>query len=107
VEIPSLNKLSEVDLEYKTPKKLKVGMLLEALAETIPIGIGKAETIAVIADYMINAEGLERETARDTSLQTVLAEWNKVCAEVELFITQNSKSWARVKRSLVSLFLPP
>jgi hypothetical protein len=51
VEIASLNKLSEVDSEYKTLKKLKVGTLLEALADTIPIGIGKAEKIAVIADH--------------------------------------------------------
>jgi hypothetical protein len=91
LEIPSLKKLSEVDSEYKTPKKLKVGTLLEALADTIPIGIDKAEKIAVISDHMLNLEGLERETARDASLRTVLVEWNKVCAGVELFNSEFEK----------------
>jgi hypothetical protein len=85
VEIPSLTKLSEVDATYRTPKKLKVGTLLEVLADTIPIGISKAERIAVIQDHMLAADGSARESARSSSLRTVLAEWNKVCVGVDLF----------------------
>jgi hypothetical protein len=53
--------------------------------DTIPIGVGKAEKIAVIQDHMLAADGSARESARDLSLSTVLAEWNKVCAGVEMF----------------------
>jgi hypothetical protein len=74
VEIPSLTKLSEVDATYQTPKKLKVGTLLEVLADTIPIGIGKAEKIAVIQDHMLAADGSARESTRNSSIRTVLAE---------------------------------
>jgi hypothetical protein len=62
-------KLSEVDATYQTPKKLKVGTLLKALADTIPIGVGKAEKIAVIQDHMLAADGLARESVRDSSLR--------------------------------------
>jgi hypothetical protein len=34
-----LEKLSHVNIDYQTPKKLKVGVLLEAMADTAPIGI--------------------------------------------------------------------
>jgi hypothetical protein len=35
VEVPSLTKLSEANTAYRTPKKMKVGTLLEALADTM------------------------------------------------------------------------
>jgi hypothetical protein len=85
VEAPTLSKLSEVDTTYQTPKELKVGTLLEGLVDTIPVGVGKAEAVEVIKDHMTMADGPDREYAMNTSIQTVLAEWNKVCAGIELF----------------------
>jgi hypothetical protein len=60
VEAPSLEKLSCVNIDYQTPKKLKVGVLLEALADTAPIGIGKAEAIEQIEDHMARPSGDEK-----------------------------------------------
>jgi hypothetical protein len=82
VEAPTLSKLSEVDTTYQTPKKLKVGTLLEGLVDTIPVGVGKAEAVEVIKDHMTMADGPDREYAMNSSIQTVLAEWNKVCAGI-------------------------
>jgi hypothetical protein len=69
VESPSLEKLSEVDFAYhQTPKRLKVGVLLEALADTIPIGIGKTERLEPIKDLMLVESGIARETAVSDSI---------------------------------------
>jgi hypothetical protein len=91
VEAPTLSKLSEVDTTYQTPKKLKVGTLLEGLVDTIPVGVGKAEAVEVIKDHMTMADGPDREYAMNSSIQTVLAEWNKVCAGIELFNAEFGK----------------
>jgi hypothetical protein len=70
---------------YQTPKKLKVGTLLEALSDTMPIGLGKAEEVSRIIDPG-TVEGAEkRESVETESLRTVLAEWNKLGANFELF----------------------
>jgi hypothetical protein len=80
VESPSLEKLSEVDFAYQTPKRLKVGILLEALADTIPVGVVKTESLELIKDPMLVESGPVREAAVAASIRTVLAEWKKVCA---------------------------
>jgi hypothetical protein len=91
VEAPTLLKLSEVDTAYQTPKKLKVGTLLEGLVGTIPVGIGKAEAVEVIKDHMTMADGPDGECATNLSIQTVLAEWNKVCSEIYLYNAEFGK----------------
>jgi hypothetical protein len=91
LEAPTLSKLSEVDTKYQTQKKLKVGTLLEGLVDTIPVGVGKAEAVEVIKDHMTMADGPDREYAMNSSIQTVLAEWNKVCAGIELFNAEFGK----------------
>jgi hypothetical protein len=48
VEAPTLTKSSEVEGIYNTPRKLKAGFIMAALAVTIPIGIRKAEAIQEI-----------------------------------------------------------
>jgi hypothetical protein len=78
-EDPALSKLIKVDTAHQTPKKLKVGALLEALADTIPVGVGKSESIQVIEDHMGKANVVEQEATRNASLREALAEWNKVC----------------------------
>jgi methyl-accepting chemotaxis protein len=70
---------------------LKAGFIMAALADTIPIGIGKAESIQEIEDHLAKADGSERESAKDSSIWTVLAEWNKICARIELFTDEFSK----------------
>jgi hypothetical protein len=102
VEVPSLTKLSEVNTAYRTPKKLKVGTLLEALADTIPIGIGKAKRIELAQDHMMASAGPKRESAQDAALRTILAEWNKVCAGVDLFNAEFEKLGQVAKRGLAS-----
>jgi hypothetical protein len=62
VEALLLEKLSCVNIDYQTPKKMKVGVLLEAMPDTAPIGIGKAEAIGQIEDHMAWPSGDERET---------------------------------------------
>jgi hypothetical protein len=52
--------------------------------------VGKAESIRLIDDYMTKAAGEGQESARDESIRTVLAEWNKVCAGIELFNSEFS-----------------
>jgi hypothetical protein len=99
VEVPSLTKLSEINTAYRTPKKLKVGTLLKALADTIPIGIGKAERIELVKDHMMASAGPERELAQDAALRTVLAKWNKVCAGVDLFNAEFEKLGQGEERS--------
>jgi hypothetical protein len=34
---------------------------------------------------LAKADGAERELAKDSSIRTVLAEWNKICAGMDLF----------------------
>jgi hypothetical protein len=81
----SLEKLSSVSSTYQTPKKVKVGTLLEALSDTMPIGLGKTEEVSRIIDPG-TVEGAEkRESVEAESLRTVLAEWNKLGAKFELF----------------------
>jgi hypothetical protein len=63
VESPSLEKLSEVDFAYQTPKRLKVGILLEAVADTIPVGVGKTEILEPIEDPVLVESGPGREAA--------------------------------------------
>jgi hypothetical protein len=84
-ESPSLAKFSDVKSNNKTPKKLKVGSLLKSLVETTPIGISKAEPIATIVDPGRIVAGEERENVQASSIRTVLAEWNKVSACIDLF----------------------
>jgi hypothetical protein len=85
VESPTLAKFSDVESKNKTPKKLKVGTLLEVLVETMPIGIGKAEEIGTIVDPNNLDPGDKRESAQEAAIHTALAEWNKVSACVDLF----------------------
>jgi hypothetical protein len=83
--------LSEVDFAYQTPKRLKVGVLLEALAETIPVGIGKTDRFESIEDPMLVESGAMREAAVSKSIQIILAEWNKVCAGFEIVNAEFTK----------------
>jgi hypothetical protein len=100
VEAPSLTKLSEVEGAYHTPRKLKAGFIMAAMADTIvPIGIGKAEPIQEIEDNLSKLNGSERESAKDSSIRTVLAEWNKICAGIELFNDEFSKLGKGEKKS--------
>jgi hypothetical protein len=91
VESPSLARFSEVESNSKTPKRLKVGSLLESLVETIPIGISKAEPIGRIEDPGGITAGEERDNMEAISIRTVLAEWNKVSASVDVFNAEFSK----------------
>jgi hypothetical protein len=65
--------------------------LLEALVETAPVGIGKAEGLETITDPMGKPSGEGHETVEAESLCTVRAKWNKVCAGVELFNAEFKK----------------
>jgi hypothetical protein len=91
IESPSLAKFSEIESNNKTPKKLKVGTFLELLVETMPVGIGKAEEIETITDPGGMDPGAERESAKSAAMRTVLSEWNKVSACVELFNAEFAK----------------
>jgi hypothetical protein len=91
VEAPALTKLSEVEGAYNTPRRLKAGFIMAALADTIPIGIGKAEAIQEIEGHLAKADGDERESAKDSSIHTVLAKWNKICAGIDLFNDEFTK----------------
>jgi hypothetical protein len=85
-----------VNIDYQTPKKLKVGVLLEAMADTAPIGIGKAEVIEQIEDHMVRPSGDERETAWAQSLRrTVLEECGARCAQEWSCSMLSSPSWVK------------
>jgi hypothetical protein len=108
VEAPTLTKLSEVDGAYHTPRKLKARFIMAALADTIPVGIGKAEAIQEIEDHLGKGAGDERESAKDSSIRTVLAEWNKICAGINFLndeFTKLGKGEEKLRESITATVL--
>jgi hypothetical protein len=75
LESPSLDKLSSVTSSYVTPKKLKVGFLLEEFADSIPIGISKAQTLTELPKYS-EMNSTEQEKAGMGAIKMVMTEWN-------------------------------
>jgi hypothetical protein len=84
LESPSLDHLNAVTSSYVTPKELKVGFLLEAFADSIPIRLGKAEPITELPDLTeLTDDPLEQAQAE--ALKIIIAEWNILKANFETF----------------------
>jgi hypothetical protein len=97
LESPSLDKLSAVTSSYVTPKKLKVGFLLEAFADSIPIGLGRAESLTKIPD-MTSFSSSELKTEKEKAIQVVLQEWNTLRGNFDTFNDEFSKLGEGEKR---------
>jgi hypothetical protein len=97
LESPPLDKLSAVTSSYATPKKLKVGFLLEAFADSIPIGLGKAEVLTELPE-MDSLETPKSKIASDKAFKIVLAEWNILRGNFETFNDEFSKLGEGEKR---------
>jgi hypothetical protein len=85
-----LDKLSAVTSSYVTPKKLKVGFLLEAFADSIPIGLGKAEDLTEIPDMSGLTDDKLRQ-AQAKAMELILSEWNILRGNFETFNDEFSK----------------
>jgi hypothetical protein len=72
-----------VTSSYVTPKKLKVGFLLEAFAESIPIGMSKAQTLSELPEFTTMNQD-EKDKAGVGALKMVMTEWNVLRANFEL-----------------------
>jgi hypothetical protein len=90
LESPSLDHLSAVTSSYVTHKKLKVGFLLEAFADSIPIGLGKAEPISKLPDITELKDDPLKQAQAD-ALRTIIAEWNILKANFETFNDEFTK----------------
>jgi hypothetical protein len=80
---PSLDKLSSMTSSYVTPKKLKVWFLLEAFADSIPIGMSKAQTLSELPDFSAMNQS-EQDKAGVGALKMVMTEWNVLRSNFEL-----------------------
>jgi hypothetical protein len=78
-----LDKLSSVTSSYVTPKKLKVGFLLEAFADSIPVGISKTALLSELPDSSQSKAG-DKEKAGVGALKVVMTEWNILCSNFQL-----------------------
>jgi hypothetical protein len=58
-----------------TPKKLKVGFLLEAFADSIPVGISKTTQLSELPDSSQSKAG-DKEKAGVGALELVMTECN-------------------------------
>jgi hypothetical protein len=90
LESPSLDKLSSVTSSYVTPKKLKVGFLLEAFADSIPIGMSKAQMLSDLPEFTTMNQG-EKDKAGVGALKMVMTEWNVLRANFELINNEFEK----------------
>jgi hypothetical protein len=90
LESPSLDHLSAVTSSYITPKKLQVGFLLEAFADSIPIGLGKAEPISKLPD-ITELTGDPPKQAQVDVLKIIIAEWNILKSNFETFNDEFTK----------------
>jgi hypothetical protein len=78
-----LDKLSSVTSSYATPKKLKVGFLLEEFTDSIPIGISKAQTLTELPEYS-EMNQAEQEKAGVGAIKMVMTEWNVLRSNFQL-----------------------
>jgi hypothetical protein len=90
VDPPTLEKLSTVANSYATPQKLRVGGLLEAFADSIPIGVGNATELSAIPD-LSTLQGEEQDIAGADAIQTILREWNVLRDNIILFNDEFAK----------------
>jgi hypothetical protein len=69
----TLEKLSSANSSYQTPKTLQIGTLLEALSDTMPIGVGRAEVpVTNVVDPSTVEDTAKRESLEAESLRMVL-----------------------------------
>jgi hypothetical protein len=85
-----LDKLSSVTSSYVTPKKFKVGFLLEAFADSIPIGLGKAAELTALPDLSELVDDPLKQ-AQAEAMEVILAEWNTLRRNFETFNDEFSK----------------
>jgi hypothetical protein len=90
LESPSLDKLSTVTSSYVTPKKLKVGFLLEAFADSIPIGLGKAKDLTELPDISALVDDPLKQ-AQAEAMVVIISEWNTLCGNFVTFNDEFSK----------------
>jgi predicted nucleic acid-binding Zn-ribbon protein len=90
LESPTLEKLSAVTSSYVTPKKLKVGFLLEAFADSIPIGLSKTTKLSKLPDNSEMQKG-DKEKAGVGALKVVMTEWNILRSNFELIDDEFAK----------------
>jgi hypothetical protein len=90
LESPLLDKLSSVTSSYVTPKKLKVGFLLEAFADSIPIGLGKASELTELPDLSGLVDDPLKQ-AQAEAMIVILSEWNTLRGNFETFDDKFSK----------------
>jgi hypothetical protein len=86
IETPSLDHLSQVQRDFRTPKKLKLTNLLAVDAETLPMMIVKPEELKKFPlPSKPNTRPDEYGEAQQIGLATVLAEWHRVSENFEVF----------------------
>jgi hypothetical protein len=90
LESPTLEKLSSVTSSYVTPKKLKVGFLLEAFADSIPIGLSKTTPLSELPDSSQMQKG-DKEKAGVGALKVVMMEWNTLRSNFQLIDDEFAK----------------
>jgi hypothetical protein len=89
VETPSLDHLSQVARDFRTPKKLKLTDLLSVDAETVPMVLVKPEELKGFPlPENPNARPGKYTEAQRIGLATVLAEWHRVSENFEVLFEE-------------------
>jgi hypothetical protein len=92
VETPSLDHLSQVARDFRTPKKLKLTDLLSVDAETLPMILVKPEELKRFPlPANPNARPDEYAEAQRIGLATVLSEWHRVSENFEVLFEEFKK----------------
>jgi DNA-binding ferritin-like protein len=71
-------------------KKLKVGFLLEAFVDSIPIGLGKAEDLTALPDTSSLVDDPLKQAQAD-AMVVILSEWNILRGNFKTFHNKFSK----------------
>jgi hypothetical protein len=89
IETPSLDQFSQVDIDFQTPRKLKLSDLLAVGAEALPMPLKKP---ADIKSFPLPGNKSTKPTkfaaAQHFGIQTVLGEWNRVLENFELLFEE-------------------
>jgi hypothetical protein len=83
VELPTLDELRKASLNFKTPKKLRLGDVLNT--DTIPVtGRPRGDALQDISDRDIDDDDLTERTKVERALQVIMSDWNKLNTNFQL-----------------------
>jgi hypothetical protein len=92
VDTPSLEDLTRVQREFRTPKRLKLQPLLAVNAETLPMRLVMPEGLSQFEiPQSPNAQPEEYARAQMIGLETVLAEWHRVAENFDTLFAEFNK----------------